>query len=191
MPGDGPQRPILIVLIDGYADGDTAMISAHARHFHATTLRHATPGGGCVTSMGGLAVTGLPDVVVQGDEVIVLCGGNGWAAGAAPALDPELIAAHRRGQVIAAISGATLALARNGLLDRLRHTSDDAGFLADHAPGYLGAAFYTDRPYAVRDRGIITAPGSAPVSFAAEVLAAASLPAGKVADFRKMMAREH
>ncbi|MDF3607803.1 DJ-1/PfpI family protein [Paracoccus sp. DMF-8] len=190
MPGDG-LRPILIVLIDGYADWETALISAHARQGHAMALRHATPGGGRVSSMGGLAGADLPDVVVQGDEVIVLCGGDGWAAGAAPALDPLLIAAHRRGQVIAAISGATLALARNGLLDRLRHTSDAAGFLAGHAPGYRGGDFYTDRPYAVRDRGIITAPGTAPVSFAAEVLAAAGLPANKVADFRKIMAREH
>lgn len=190
MPRDC-QRSVLIVLIDGFADWQTAMISASTRYFHAMGLRHATPGGGNVTSMGGLVIADLPDVALNGDEVIVLCGGDGWTSGAAPTLDPLLIAARQRGQVIAAISDATLAFARNGLLDRLRHTSDNAGFLTEHAPSYLGADFYTDRPYAVHDRGVITAPGTAPVSFAAEVLAAAGLPADQITAFRKMMAREH
>lgn len=189
MPAKGV-RPIVVVLIDGYADWQVAMISAPLHPSDAMGLRHVTPGGGRITSIAGL-VLDLPDLALQGDEVIVLCGAGGWASGAATELDALLVAAHQRGQVIAAISDATLALARNSLLDRLRHTADHADHLARCAPAYQGGDFYTDRPYAVRDRGIITAPGSAPVSFAAEVLDAAGLPAARLADFRKMMAREH
>lgn len=183
--------PVLIVLTDGYADWETAMISASARRFYGGEVRHATPGGGKVTSMGGLRSQELPDLDPRGDEVIVLCGGGAWTEADAPDLAPLLRGAWESGQTIAAICGATVALARAGLLGSLRHTSNSLDFLREHAPGYQGDAFYADRPYAVADRRIITAPGSAPVTFAALVLTAAGVPEPRIQGLRQMMAAEH
>ncbi len=66
-------------------------------------------------------------------------------------------------------SGATLALAHAGLLDTRPHTSNSLEFLTTHADGYAGAGVYRDA-HAVSDNGIVTAPGSSPVTFAVECL---------------------
>ena len=60
--------------------------------------------------------------------------------------------------------GGTRALAAAVLLDRTQHTSNSADYLAD-IPGYDGRDFYRGTPAALRAGNIITAPGTAPVSF--------------------------
>ena len=75
----------------------------------------------------------------------------------------EFIAA---GVPVAAICAATLALARAGLLDHLRHTSNAREYLI--STGYRGTAFYCGVP-AVTDKNVITATGLAPVDFAREI----------------------
>jgi putative intracellular protease/amidase len=69
---------------------------------------------------------------------------------------------------IAAICGATVAIARLGLIRGRRHTSNGLAYLNEMAPGYSDAAHYVDAP-AVRDRGLITASGLADVEFAREL----------------------
>ena len=61
-----------------------------------------------------------------------------------------------------------MGLARAGLLDDRRHTSNAPEQLSP--TGYAGAAHYVDAP-AVTDRGVITAAAIAPVDFAREVFA--------------------
>ncbi len=188
---DATLKPVLIVLIDGFADWETPLIAAVGRDFYGLPVRHATPGGGDLTSIGGLRVTGLPDIAVQGDEVIVLCGSEGWTCPDAPDLAELLRQAHGRGQTIAGICAGTLALGRAGLLEGRAHTSNSLDFLRHHLPDYGGAGHYRDQPRAVAEGGIITAPGSAPATFAAEVLAAAGLDAERLAGFRGMAGAEH
>ncbi len=184
-------KPVLIVLIDGFADWETPLISAIGRDFYGLAVRHATPGGGDVTSIGGLRVCGLPDVAVQGDEVVVLCGSEGWTTPEAPDLSDLLRAAHGRGQAVAGICAGTLALGRAGLLDGRAHTSNSLDFLRHFLPDYTAAADYRDQPQAVADGGVISAPGTAPVTFAAEVLRAAGLGEDKLAQFLRMAGAEH
>ena len=69
---------------------------------------------------------------------------------------------------IAAICGATVAIARMGLLRGRRHTSNGLEYLRSHVPGYAEDSRYVDAP-AVRDRGLITASGLADVEFAREL----------------------
>lgn len=60
-------------------------------------------------------------------------------------------------------------MAGTGILNEVAHTGNS---LASHKayPAYNGDGLYRDQPKAVSDGGIITAAGSAPVSFAVEIL---------------------
>jgi len=69
---------------------------------------------------------------------------------------------------VAAICGATAGLARAGRLDATAHTSNALAYLK--GTGYGGAERYVDAP-AVRDGGLITAGGMAPIEFAREIFA--------------------
>ncbi|UXU75297.1 MULTISPECIES: DJ-1/PfpI family protein [unclassified Paracoccus (in: a-proteobacteria)] len=183
-------RPVLIVLIDGFADWETPLISAIGGSFYGLQVRHATPGGGQVRSMAGLQVTGLPDAVPQGDEVIVICGSNGWTGADAPDLSAMLRAAHSAGQTVAGICGGTLPLARAGLLNGRAHTSNGLDFLRQCLPDYSAQDNYRDQPAAVADDRIITAPGTAPVTFATEVLRAAGVPEPALEQFMALATAE-
>nr|HMQ54363.1 DJ-1/PfpI family protein [Anaerolineae bacterium] len=70
------------------------------------------------------------------------------------------------GVPVAAICAATAGLARIGLLDDKRHTSNAAEYL--QATGYQGAALYQNEP-AVTDGQLITAAGTAPLEFAYQI----------------------
>lgn len=131
-------------------------------------LRVLADGDGEVTTTGQLRLRtdgDLVDVDVDGTALLVLPGGDTWFDGHARVLDlaGTLLA---RGSTVAAICGATFALARAGLLDTRRHTSNAPDFLA--ASGYAGAEHYAEEKV-VDDDGLITAPATAPVEFAAAV----------------------
>ena len=121
-----------------------------------------------VTTMGGLRLRtdgSLADAAPGSVAVLVLPGAETWGEGhgAALGLAGELLT---RGTPVAAICGATLGLARAGLLDDRAHTSNAPEYLA--GTGYAGAAHYRDERV-VSDRDVITAPATMPVDFAAAV----------------------
>lgn len=183
-------NPVLIILQDGFADWETPLISGGGKDWFGVEVRHAAPGGGSVTSMGGLRVDGLPDIDPAPGEVVVVCGGAAWERGRAADLTPVLRRAFDQGSTVAGICAGTTALAAAGLLDGVAHTSNSAGTLAS-VPGYAGTDRYRAQPAAVSDGRVITAPGTAPASFAAAVLAAAGVPADQVAQFSAMIGAEH
>ncbi|TFA91542.1 thiamine biosynthesis protein ThiJ [Corynebacterium silvaticum] len=80
---------------------------------------------------------------------------------------------------VAAICGATFALAQHGVLDDRRHTSNAALFL-QHS-GYAGGEHYVDAPV-VTDRGVTTGSGVHSVAFAAEVFRISGLFGDELAD---------
>lgn len=183
---------IITVLTDGYADWETALLNAVARSFYGVETRFASPGGLPVTSSGGLLVT--PDMAVEDIDpdmidALVINGGTIWSQPDAPDLSAVLIATRDAGKTVAGICDATLALARSGILDGVRHTSNST---ENHGPtGYGGARFYQDQPAAVVDGKIVTAPGTAPVSFMAGVLQALGLRDGNLEFYLGMLAAEH
>ncbi|MFD1797549.1 thiamine biosynthesis protein ThiJ [Paracoccus aurantiacus] len=184
-------RPILIVLPNGYADWETPMISAAGADFYGVQVRHATPGGGDVVSMAGLRVTGLPDIAPRSDEIIVLCGGDIWASDNPPEVEGMLRKARDAGHVIAGICAGVTALARAGLLEGTDHTSNGTDFMDSVVPGYAGRERHRDTPRALSDNGIITAPGTAPRSFAEEVLRAAGVPEDQLNQMRALLQAEN
>lgn len=121
-----------------------------------------------VTTMGGLRVRtdgAIADVDPDAVAMLVLPGAETWAQGHEEVLRlaADLLT---RGIPVAAICGATLGLARAGLLDDRDHTSNAPEFLA--GAGYGGAAHYRDERV-VTDRDLITGPAAMPVDFAAAV----------------------
>lgn len=122
--------------------------------------------------MGGLTVLptrSLAEVDPADVAVFILPGGDGWETTPPEA---ELVALLTRLQTdhvpLAAICGATVALARAGFIGGRRHTSNGRAYLEQHAPGFGDGAHYVEAP-AVRDRGLITASGLADVEFAAKL----------------------
>lgn len=122
--------------------------------------------------MGGLRVIpdrALGNIRPSEMEILILPGGDFWE-GSYPQTElnrvlTDAIAAY---VPIAAICAGTLAVARAGLLNDRRHTSNMPGYIAEHVPQYSGVALY-EAVLAVSDRGVITASGLAPVEFAREI----------------------
>jgi putative intracellular protease/amidase len=164
-----PAKAVYLYLLPGFADWEPAHATAELRRYGGYRVETVAESAEPVESMGGLRV--LPsrtlDAVDPDDvAVLILPGGSRWEKEPLSAsLRSLLLALEARGVPIAAICGATLAVARAGLLQDRKHTSNTRSYLDQHAEGYTGGAHYVDAP-AVRDRGVITASGLADVEFA-------------------------
>jgi putative intracellular protease/amidase len=163
-----------LLVFDGFADWEAAFAVAELRrsgnHRVVTFGYSAEP----VVSMGGLCV--LPDfelaeLDLEMIRILILPGGDQWEN--AP-LDESLAALLRRLTArrtpIAAICAATTAVARAGILQGRKHTSNGLAYLKAQVADYAAEADYTDS-LAVRDRGLITASGLGALEFAREVFA--------------------
>ena len=171
------EATVHLAVYDTFADWEVGHVTAHINKplWHRAPGRFAvrTVGAGAepVTSMGGLRVT--PDVTLADlrpeDSVMLILPGNDifHTEAFAPfvAKTREFLDA---GVPVAAICGATGALAMAGLLDDRPHTSNAVEFLV--GLGYAGKDFYRDEP-AVTDGDLITATGVAPVEFARAIMA--------------------
>lgn len=167
-----------VLVFDGFADWEPAHALAELRRSGGWTVRTIGFDEAPVTSMGGLRVSpdvSLDDVRPAETDLLILPGGDRWE-GAYPRqpLERTLHALHDADVPLAAICGATLALARAGLLDEVAHTSNAPDYLGEHAPAYRGHARYAPQ-LAVREQGIITASGLGAVDFAREIFAEVAL----------------
>lgn len=161
---------------EGMADWETGYATAHINRsewqLRSGRYRVATVGekGRPITTMGGMQVQ--PDVTLdeigpENSAMLILPGSDeGITGGLSPFARKagELLAAS---VPVAAICGATAALALEGLLDDRAHTSNAAEFLA--YTGYQGGGLYVEEP-AVIAGDLITASGTAPVAFARLIL---------------------
>ncbi|MGK5532048.1 DJ-1/PfpI family protein [Streptomyces sp. URMC 129] len=125
-----------------------------------------------VTTIGG--VRWLPEITLdalrpEDSALLILPGAELWMEGSS--LAPFARAARRfveAGVPVAGICGATVGLAREGLLDDRTHTGLTAEEMA--LTGYAGADRYQDAD-AVTDRDVITARPTDPEAFAREIFA--------------------
>ena len=187
-------KHIAFIVIDNFAEWEHAQLSAAARtYFDGATSFH-TPGGRPVTSMGGMTIdagSAIEDLTPDAYDALVVIGSDGWTGADAPDIAPVLQAADAAGKVVGAICAGTVAAARAGLLDSRRHTSNALDFMRCYTRGYRAWDLYVDTPAAVRDGTLVTAAGSAPVTFTIEVLGALHPErAGSLAQFRAMCAAE-
>jgi len=172
---------IHVYLPQGFADWEVghamAYLNQHPHQFMPTpyTVRTVGETHEPVRSMGGLTL--LPDMTLAEVEpansaLLILPGGTSWDAAGNTAAAEKARAFVAAEVPVAAICGATAGLARAGLLDERRHTSNAADYL--RATGYAGVPHYVEAPV-VRDAGIITAASTAPVAFAVAIFEALNL----------------
>jgi len=123
-----------------------------------------------IKTMGGIEI--IPDISVddmdlKNGDLVVLPGADTWQNGNNSKIIEKI--RGNNGITIAAICGATFALANNGLLDNKRHTSNDKEYLKMVCKNYKGENLYEYKPVVV-DGNLITATGVAPLEFTFEVI---------------------
>ena len=176
-------KEILYILLDNYADHEMAILSeairADEQGLRATphyVNRVVAPTLDPVRSVGGFRL--LPDYsfetmppIANGSvAALVLIGGYSWDAPVADALVPIEQQAIQQGVIVGAICNAAAWMAKQGLLNQVRHTGNGlyqlqqwGGDRYTHAAGYVEAQ-------AVADGGIVTANGTGYLEFACELL---------------------
>ncbi|HEY4022516.1 MAG TPA: DJ-1/PfpI family protein [Pseudonocardiaceae bacterium] len=171
------EATVHLAVYDTLSDWEVGHVTAHINNplWQKTpgrfTMRTVGAGTQPVTTMGGLRVT--PDVTLadlrpQDSAMLILPGSQ---ISMTDAFSPFVAKAREfldAGVPVAAVCGATGALAVAGLLDNRAHTSNAREFLV--GLGYGGAEHFRDEP-AVTDGDLITASGVAPVEFARAILA--------------------
>lgn len=168
-------QDVHVFVFDGLSDWETgyAVAGINGPQFQKQPgryrIRTVAPHEGSVVTMGGIRIQ--PDLTLDtlrpaDSAMLILPGGVAWDEGKHSEAVERARAFLDAGVPVAAICGATAALARGGLLDDRRHTSNAPEYLA--ATRYRGAALYEDAP-AVTDRNVVTASGTAPLDFALHI----------------------
>lgn len=171
---DPQHRTVYLYVLDTLADWEIGFVTAelnsgrYLRNADALTLMPIGATLEPVTTMGGMSITPerrVGEIDFEEGDALILPGADTWMDGShldVLRLVPDLT---RDGVTVAAICGATVALADSGTLDDRRHTSNDPGFLAMVCPEYGGEEFYEETPVVVHGN-LITASGLAPLEFA-------------------------
>lgn len=126
-----------------------------------------------ITTMGGMQVTPtatIAEVTAATSAVLLLPGADTWQEPQHRPIIEKASELLESGATVAAICGATSAIAQVGLLDKRPHTSNGLAYLKMVCPNYQGAAFYQTEK-AVADGNLITASAAGGLLFARHVLA--------------------
>ena len=157
---------VYVYVMDTMADWEVsyAMAELNSRRFFkndagAIEVRTVSLSKDPVHSMGGLTI--LPyltvdEIAVRKENMLILPGSDRWNDPVHAIILKKAQEFLSCGGTVAAICGATAALAGTGALDCRKHTSNGPGFLDMFCPDYKGAGNYIDEP-AVRDGTLITA----------------------------------
>ncbi|SDO74285.1 DJ-1/PfpI family protein [Phyllobacterium sp. OV277] len=189
------KKTIGLVFIDQFADWEFGLLAGSAVEWFGARIIALAPTSGPLKSIGGLHL--VPDRGLEPQDntdldAVAVIGANTWPSEDAPDIAPLLKSVLSGGGIVGGICGGTLALARAGLFEGRKHTSNGAGWIQSVMGEYAGSSLYQDVPHAVRDAHIVSAAGSAPGTFATEFLEAV-LPeqAGQIAEMRSFIAREY
>jgi putative intracellular protease/amidase len=167
-----PDKAIYLLVVEGFADWEPAHALAELRRHGKYRVETVGLTRDPVQSMGGVSILptmAIGDVNTVDVAVFILPGGDRWERVPVEPEIRELLEQLDKEQVpIAAICGATAAVAKMGLLRGRKHTSNGLEYLRKQVPGYAEAGNYVDE-LAVRDQGLITASGLGDVEFAREL----------------------
>ena len=125
-----------------------------------------------IKTMGGIKITpdeNIDNIKFKEDDLLILPGADTWTEEENKKIIDIVSSIINEKVIIAAVCGATVALANKGILNNRKHTSNDIEVLKMFCPEYTGENFYLNQP-AVTDDNLITASGIAPLEFSYEVL---------------------
>jgi putative intracellular protease/amidase len=171
------QRTVHLFVLDTLADWETGYAVAgiggnteYQRNPGMYRVRTVGATRDPVRTMGGVAIVpdlALDEVTAAESAMLILPGATTWESGEQEKAVEKARELLDAGVPVAAICGATAGLARGGVLDGRRHTSNALEYLRP-LPGYGGEAHYVDAP-AVRDGDLITAGAVSPIDFARRI----------------------
>lgn len=174
-------RTVYLYVLDTMADWEIGYLTAElnsGRYFKKglTPLKVVAMGAdkSPITTMGGLKI--IPDIKVEdcsikSSDVLILPGADTWMDKRHEAVMNLAERCIGENIAVAAICGATMALAQKGLLDSKWHTSGDLEYLKAVCANYRGEMYYKYAPVVI-DGKLITASGVAPLEFTRCVLEA-------------------
>jgi len=189
------QKTIGFVFIEGFADWEYGLLAASAVERFGAGAVSLTPGGSPVTGVSGFRLTPGRSAGVDENadlDAVAVIGSDKWAGKTPPDVARLLNVVATRGGVVGGICAGTLALARAGIFEQARHTSNSRDWINRHEAGYAGDGNYQDVPHAVADGKLVSAPGAAPGTFALAFLKALYPErSGDLARMRTLFAREY
>jgi putative intracellular protease/amidase len=166
---------VYLLVFDGLADWEVGLVTYELNTRNGIKVTTVGLTKDPITTGGGLKVTpdaDLSAIRLEDTALLILPGGEMWHTTFSEQLAGVVLGLRHKGVPIAAICGATVFLARAGVFKPgVQHTSNSPQYLQEMAPGYQEQAYYRDA-YAVSDRGVITAGGTANVEFTYEILKA-------------------
>jgi putative intracellular protease/amidase len=192
----GMAKTVVALFIEGWADWEAGpALAGLSEWLGGAEVTVATLDGRPVRSIGGLTLQpdrAFGDLDPTAADMLILVGSDvWWQQGPLAPVTAAVQARAQAGRPTAGICAGTLALAQAGLLDDRPHTSNSLEFLTKHAPAYRGQAHYQERP-SVGDGQVITAPGTAPIAFAATIFRTlAPEQEETIEQFERMFALEH
>lgn len=130
-----------------------------------------------IKTMGGIVIIpdeDISDIEFKEGDLLILPGADTWMNEKNQKILNIASDLINKKVIIAAICGASIALAQKGMLNNRKHTSNDKSFLKMVCPEYSGGAYYVDEPVVVDDN-LITASGLAPLEFAYNVFKIANI----------------
>ena len=172
------KQNILYVLLDKWADWEYAFAAGAVAYLGEDKYRNivVSTDTNIKQSMCGLRC--LPDCDLENVPTkyaaVVLIGGLSWRGGDAEKVMPLVRQCLEKGTPLGAICDACRFLAGMGVLNNIKHTGNGASELNEAGDGYKNPQGFVAEQ-AVRDKGIITANGTAALEFARELCLALGL----------------
>lgn len=166
------QLKAYILVFNGLADWEPALALCEINKSKKFDVVSVGFSDSTVITMGGYKVN--PDIILDAMKleetaIFIMPGGEMWEQGPHEDVIKLLLKFHEKGTVIAAICGATLEVARAGLMHGIKHTSNSKGYLKAMIPDYRDDDFYVDK-LAIADKNLITASGLGSVEFTCEIV---------------------
>ncbi|WP_068081176.1 DJ-1/PfpI family protein [Polycladidibacter stylochi] len=184
---------LAIILPQKFADWEYAYLAGIGGAYYAIDLRFYMVEQETIYSQGGLPVTlehSIEDLDAWSPQAVAVIGSTIWSEKAAPDITSFLSEQYNRGAVIAGICGGTIPIAQAGLLDNRPHTSNTLEFLKGNTTAYQGDAHYKNTKQAVLAQRVITAAGTAPISFSALLFESLGVDTNSIDEFKAMMLAE-
>ena len=165
------KRLAYLFVFDGFADWEPSLVTAGLNSYSDFEIRTFSTDGKTVKSMGNLSVkpnSGLELILMADFDLLILPGGKKWEEGGNTEIANFTKDTFNSGKTVAAICAATTFLAKQGLLNMVKHTSNGLQYLKTQVPNYGAEKYYVNEP-CVDDKNIITANGAAMIEFAYKI----------------------